>query len=160
MLSLRELTAAIGVSHAAVRRHFPDRQQLHDALAVEGFALLGARLQDAVESAPDYRAQIHSTAWAYLHFATTEANLAELMFAHKHGADGDAVSESAEAAFAPMLLVFQRGLAGDLRNTSPERTALIFLATLQGLAVLVNCGMITTDRLGGFIDEAVAQFPQ
>ena len=159
-LSLRELAAAIGVSHAAVRRYFPDRRQLHDALAVEGFALLGARLRDAVESAPDYRAQIHSIAHAYLDFATSEANLAELMFAHKHGADGDAVSESAEAAFAPMLLVFQRGPAGDLPDTSPERIALIFFATLQGLAGFVNCGMITAGQLGGFIDEAVAQFPQ
>lgn len=159
-LSLRELAAAIGVTHSAVRRYFPDRRQLLDALAVEGFALLGARLRDAVESAPDYRAQIHSIARAYLGFMTSEANLAELMFAHKHGAGGDAVSESADAAFAPILLVFQRGLAGDPRSTSPERTALIFFATLQGLAGLVNCGMITADQLGGFIDEAVAQFPQ
>ncbi|WP_280397955.1 TetR/AcrR family transcriptional regulator [Nocardia carnea] len=159
-LSLRELAATIGVTHAAVRRYFPDRQQLHDALAVEGFALLGARLRGAVEGAPDYRAQIHSIARAYLDFVTSEANLAELMFAHKHGEGGDAVSESAEAAFSPILLVFQRGLAGDPRSTSPERTALIFFATLQGLAGLVNCGMISADRLGGFIDEAVAQFPQ
>lgn len=159
-LSLRELAAAIGVSHAAVRRYFPDRRQLHDALAVEGFALLGARLRVAVESAPDYRAQILSIARAYLDFVTSEANLAELMFAHKHGAGGDAVSAAAEAAFAPMLLAFQRGLADDLPDTSPERTALIFLATLQGLAGLVNCGMITVGQLGGLIEEAVGQFPQ
>ncbi|MGW5454412.1 TetR/AcrR family transcriptional regulator [Nocardia sp. NPDC003979] len=159
-LSLRELAAAVGVSHAAVRRHFPDRRQLHDALAVEGFALLGGRLRDAVDAAPDYRARIRSLARAYLDFVTSEANLAELMFAHKHGEGGEAVSTAAEAAFAPMLLVFEQGLADEPPGTSPQRTALIFLATLQGLAGLVNCGMITADQLGGLIDEAVAQFPQ
>ncbi|MFC9967406.1 hypothetical protein [Nocardia ignorata] len=88
---------------------------------------------------------------------TSEANLAELMFAHNHGEGGEAVSTAAEAAFAPM---FERGLADEPPGTSPQRTALIFLATLQGLAGLVNCGMITADQLGGLIDEAVAQFPQ
>ena len=35
-LSLRELARAVGVSHAAPRRHFPDRQALLDALAERG----------------------------------------------------------------------------------------------------------------------------
>src|ERR1700744_5277860 len=46
-LSLRELARAVGVSHAAPRRHFPDRQALLDALAIEGFRRLGATLTEA-----------------------------------------------------------------------------------------------------------------
>src|SRR6201992_4247586 len=49
-LSLRELAREIGVSHAAPRRHFPDRQALLDALAIEGFARLGGVLRDAAGS--------------------------------------------------------------------------------------------------------------
>ncbi|GAA1869813.1 TetR/AcrR family transcriptional regulator [Pseudonocardia ailaonensis] len=156
-LSLRELAAAVGVTHAAPRRYFPDRQQLLDALAVEGFALLGARLREAVDASPDPSTRVRSIAGAYLEFAISEANLAELMFAHTHGAGGDAVGEGAAAAFAPLVRVFQ----GDLPpGSTPQRVALIFLATLQGLAGLVNCGVVAVDEVGGLIDEAVARFPQ
>ncbi|MEU4791248.1 TetR/AcrR family transcriptional regulator [Micromonospora tulbaghiae] len=159
-LSLREVAAAIGVTHAAPRRHFPGRQELLDALAVEGFTRLGVRLREAVDASPGYPARIHAVATAYLDFATAEANLVELMFAHKHGADGEAVGRSAEAAFAPLLQVFRQGEAeGLLAGRSPDRLALILLATLQGLAGLVNCGVAPADQVGVLVDEAVARFP-
>ncbi|WP_459548013.1 TetR/AcrR family transcriptional regulator [Nocardia sp. X0981] len=159
-LSLRELAATIGVTHAALRRYFPHRQELLDALAVEGFARLDTRLRAAVGASPDYREQIRSVARAYIDFTISEANLVELMFAHKHGAGGRAVGESAATAFAPMLEMFRRGRAeGMLANHDPERIGLIFLATLQGLAGLVNCGVIPTGQLDDLIGDAVAQFP-
>ncbi|RGE21419.1 TetR/AcrR family transcriptional regulator [Leucobacter sp. wl10] len=159
-LSLREVAATIGVTHAAPRRYFPGRQELLDALAAEGFARLGNRLRDAVDVSPDYPTQVQAVATAYLDFATSEANLVELMFANKHGAYGEAVSRSAEVAFAPMLDMFQRArFEGLLADRSPERLSLIFLATLQGLAGLINCGVIPPSQLGELIDEAVQQFP-
>src|SRR3954467_5550614 len=50
-LSLREVARAIGVSHAAPRRHFADKQALLDALAEAGFARLGADLDRVVDEA-------------------------------------------------------------------------------------------------------------
>src|ERR1700747_3401130 len=50
-LSLRELARATGVSHAAPRRHFPDRQALLDALAESGFERLELELTAALEAA-------------------------------------------------------------------------------------------------------------
>src|SRR5512138_2858982 len=44
-LSLRETARRAGVSHNAPYRHFPDREALLVALAAEGFAMLGERLQ-------------------------------------------------------------------------------------------------------------------
>src|SRR5919108_3231019 len=53
-LSLRELAREVGVSHAAPRRHFPDKQALLDALAVSGFERLGERMTAAIaEAGPD-----------------------------------------------------------------------------------------------------------
>src|SRR4051794_31574345 len=86
-LSLRDVAATIGVTHAAPRRYFAGRLELLDALAVEGFVRLGARLREAVDASAEYREQIRAIARVYLDFMTSEANLAELMFAHKHGAD-------------------------------------------------------------------------
>jgi AcrR family transcriptional regulator len=150
-LSLRELTADIGVSHAAPRRYFSDRQALLDALAAEGFARLGERLQEAAAASPVFQERVRSLADAYVTFTVTDANLAELMFAH----------ERATEAFAPMLDVFRRGQdEGLLPGRDPERAGVLFLATLQGIAGLVNCGVVPADQLGSLIDDTVAQYPE
>jgi AcrR family transcriptional regulator len=160
-ISLRELTADIGVSHAAPRRYFSDRQALLDALAAEGFARLGARLREAAAAAPGFREQVRSLADAYVTFAVTDANLSELMFAHERGEGGSLVAERAVEAFAPMLEVFRRGQAAGLLPTrDPERAGVLFLATLQGVAGLVNCGVVPADELGALIDDTVAQYPE
>ncbi len=158
-LSLREIAATIGVTHAAPRRYFPSRQDLLDALAVEGFAKLETRLRGAVEASPDHTDQLRSVAAAYLDFTTSEANLVEVMFAHKHGTDRHAVATSAVAAFSPMLEMFRRGRdQGTAPHDDPERISTVFLATLQGLAGLVNCGVVPTGQLDKLIDDAVARF--
>jgi len=158
-LSLREIAGDIGVTHAAPRRYFPDRQALLDALAVEGFARLGLRLRQAVTAAPGYEEQVRSVAAAYIDFTVAEANLVELMFAHKRGTGGGTVAQSAAAAFAPMLEVLRRGQAeGMLPTQDPERIGVIFLATLQGIAGLVNCGVIPAEQVSAVVDDAAAQF--
>jgi len=157
-LSLRELASDVGVTHAAPRRYFPDRQALLDALAVEGFVRLGTRLRAAVQAAPGYREQVRSAAAAYLRFATSEANLVELMFAHNRGADGAAVTQGANAAFAPILEMFRRGeTEGLLPGRDPERVGLLFVATIQGVAGLINCGMIDADRLDDLAADVAGQ---
>src|ERR1700753_2904247 len=71
-LSLRELARGVGVSHAAPRRHFPDRRALLDALALEGFAQLGAELRRAADDGADRDVQsmLQRCAHAYVTFAT------------------------------------------------------------------------------------------
>jgi AcrR family transcriptional regulator len=157
-ISLRELTADIGVSHTAPRRYFPDRQALLDALAAEGFLRLGSRLGEAAAAAPGFQEQVRSIADAYVAFALSEANLAELMFAHERG-EGDAlVQQRATEAFGPLLETFRRGQAeGRLSIRDPERAGLLFLATLQGIAGLRSCGVIPEGEVDQMIDETVAQ---
>ena len=71
-LSLRELARQVGVSHAAPRRHFADKQALLDALAQDGFERLG---RDAARGASTPPARTSTPAWprlarAYVRFAT------------------------------------------------------------------------------------------
>src|SRR3954466_15383425 len=87
-LSLREVARAVGVSHAAPRRHFADRQALLDALAQDGFERLARDLDDAVAGAgPSFEARLAAGAAAYVTFATRHGALLELMFAGKHRDD-------------------------------------------------------------------------
>ena len=57
-LSLRDLARQVGVSHAAPRRHFADKQALLDALAQDGFDVVGTEngdtaLELALRAHPD-----------------------------------------------------------------------------------------------------------
>ena len=73
-LSLRDLARQAGVSHAAPRRHFADRQALLDALAAAGFLRLSDEIRAAIEEAGDnYEAQLLAAATAYIRFATRDA---------------------------------------------------------------------------------------
>jgi AcrR family transcriptional regulator len=158
-LSLRELARAVGVSHAAPRRHFPDRQALLDALAESGFERLGDELQRAVQRAgAAFDARLHALAQAYIAFAARHAALLELMFAGKQRAGADGVREAADRAFAPALAVIAEAQArGDLAPGDPARVAIVAFATLQGLAAMANGGMIESAPVDGVVTDAIDQ---
>jgi AcrR family transcriptional regulator len=160
-LSLRELARAVGVSHAAPRRHFADRRALLDALAQDGFERLARDLGDAVAGAgPSFEARLAAGAAAYVTFATRHGALLELMFAGKHRGDGDvaALRAAADRAFEVMLELMVEGQAtGALRAGDPERVGIVLFASLQGLAALVNGGMLPRERVGELTTEAVEQ---
>ena len=159
-LSLRELARQIGVSHAAPRRHFADRQALLDALAESGFARLGAELRGAAEMAgEDYEARLRATNLAYVRFAVNDAALLELMFAGKHREQAGALHEAADRAFLVILQLIEEGQAGDvLEAGDPERIGLLLFATMQGIAALVTAGIVAPDQVDSLVADAIGRF--
>jgi AcrR family transcriptional regulator len=159
-LSLRELARDVGVSHAAPRRHFADRQALLDALGEAGFDRLGRELRAAVDGAgDDYEARLFATANAYVRFATDDAALLALMFAAKHGEHADEMSEAADRAFAVMLELILHGQElGALEPGDPERVGIVLFATMQGIAALITGGMLEADRLDEVVSDAITRF--
>src|SRR3954471_18301452 len=116
-LSLRELALELGVSHAAPRRHFRDKQALLDALAQNGFERLGRSLDRAMRSADEgFPARLAAFAQAYVRFATANGALLELMFAGKHRAGAsESLQAAASAAFErPLALVAEAQAAGEV----------------------------------------------
>ncbi len=160
-LSLRELAREAGVSHGAPRRHFPDRQALLDALAEAGFERLGAELRSAIEGAgADFEERLHATAAAYVHFATRDAALLELMFAGKQQQQQSGeLHQAADRAFSVMLELIEQGQdEGVLESGEPERVGLVLFATIQGIAALLNGGMVQADQLDGLVADAITHF--
>ena len=160
-LSLRELAREVGVSHAAPRRHFPDRQALLDALAEAGFQRLGAELSSARRRAgEDFEQRLRAVAGAYVRFATEDAALLELMFAGKHREQaGDTLRESAEDAFSVLLELIEQGQReGALEAGDPERVGLVLFATVQGIAALVTGGMVEGDLVDGLVRDSIRHF--
>jgi AcrR family transcriptional regulator len=156
-LSLRELAREVGVSHAAPRRHFADKQALLDALAEDGFERLGRELDGAMAAAGgSLRQQLGAFGRAYVRFATAHGALLELMFAGKHRPGADRLREAADRAFAAPLALFAAAQAsGEIVAGDPERVGIVALATLQGLASLANNGMLGDADLDELVDEAV-----
>jgi AcrR family transcriptional regulator len=156
-LSLRELARGVGVSHAAPRRHFADRQALLDALAQSGFERLGARMATAIADAgPGADERFASLARAYVGFASEHPALTELMFAVKHQPDAPTELRAvAEQAFeAPMALVTEGQAAGEIVAGDPERVAMVAWAAVSGLAAMANNGLLGDAPLDELIDEA------
>jgi AcrR family transcriptional regulator len=147
-LSLRELARAVGVSHGAPRRHFPDKQALLDALAEEGFDRLGHTLDGAVADG-DFTARLAALARAYVRFATEHGALLDLMFAGKHRSEA-----AADRAFAaPLALIAEAQAAGEVVAGDPERVAKAAFAAVHGLAALANAGVFEADD--GLVTETV-----
>ncbi len=159
-LSLRELARDVGVSHAAPRRHFPDRQALLDALAEAGFVRLGTELRRALERAGEqFEPRLQATAAAYVRFATRDAALLELMFAGKHNEPPPAVREAAWGALSVLLELVEQGQAeGVLEPGEPWRVGLVLLATVQGIAAVVNGGLVDAARSDELVADAIALF--
>ena len=91
--------ARSGVSHAAPRRHFADKQALLDALA-RGRVRAARRRSSRAALAGGRSTPAARVARAYVRFATEHAALLELMFAGKH-ALARASARPPSARFAP-----------------------------------------------------------
>ena len=156
-LSLRDLARQAGVSHAAPRRHFADREALLDALAEAGFTRLGTEVSAAIDGAgANYRARLQAAATAYVRFATADAALLQLMFRDK---GSKALPEEAVGLFATVRdLIDQGQQAGVLPPGDPDRLRLLLVATLQGVAALVISGGVAGGQADALITDAVMLF--
>ncbi|MFI9558298.1 TetR/AcrR family transcriptional regulator [Nonomuraea endophytica] len=160
-LALRDLAREIGVSHAAPRRHFPNRQALLDALAVAGFARLDTTLRTAMAGAgDDFPARVRATMTAYTRFATDNAALLELMYTCKHRPDATLIVEAAEAPFGLMIELILQGQAQGMLEAGDDtaRIGIVLFATLQGIAALINGNFVDPELLDGLVETAVEQF--
>lgn len=159
-LSLRDLARQAGVSHAAPRRHFADRQALLAALAEAGFTRLADEVHAAIgDAGGDYRARLRAAAAAYVRFATRDAALMELMFTAKNAAGSCGPRAAAERLFAVIGDLIRQGQqAGKLPPGDPYRLQLLFGATLQGIAALVTSGRIPPEQADTLITDAITLF--
>ena len=158
-LSLRELAREIGVSHAAPRRHFADKQALLDALALDGFERLGREMAASLEDAgPAFADRLGALARTYVRFATEHGALLDLMYAGKHRPGADALREAADRAFAgPLALVAEGQAAGEVIAGDCEQLGLVAWSAFHGLASMANGGLLGDRPVEPLVDAAVAR---
>ena len=139
-LSLRELAREVGVTPAAVYRHFPNKDALLAALGQEGLAMLGRSQREAYDAAGGGGKGFAQTGRAYVRFALAHPALFRLVFAHCDPANfrsggpdpaGELLHESTVA------------LTGD--GPAAERLALQAWAIAHGVAMLMLDKRIPAD---------------
>ena len=129
---------AAGVSHAAPRRHFPDRPALLDALAAVGYERLADTLTAAMEqgSALDFGAQFRAAGTAFVRFAVDNAALLDLMFARRP-ASAKGAPERPYLIVGDMVGLGQESPACSAPG-DPGHLRLLVVAMFQGIAELIT----------------------
>ena len=148
-LSLRKLAEQVGVSRTAAYHHFKDKNDLLSAIAAQGFIFWQKKSEQIFHNQNSsnkdkYRQFVH----AYVHFATENSALYELMFGStlwKKNSGSQFLKDIAYPSFQYQLemtkLWQQQGLLSDKENTL--RVAQVTWATLHGLAKLLIDGIYT-----------------
>ncbi|WP_026912516.1 TetR/AcrR family transcriptional regulator [Patulibacter minatonensis] len=155
-LSLRGIARDVGVSHAAPRRHFADKQALLDALAEDGFGRLAVALDASVgDDGRPFVERLAAMAEAYVGFAVGHAALLDVMFTGKHrpGVDASLLAAGARAFQAPLALVVAGQASGDVVPGDVERVATSAWAAIHGLASMANAGLLDAEALPGIVAD-------
>ena len=151
-LSLREVARAVGVSHAAPYRHFPNRQALLEAVAIGGFQALSAALDAVIEVHPDDpRQQMIDAGAAYILEAINTPQRAQLLFGGvlQQENPATALSNAAEASFTRCVKIIQKGQQkGVFHQGSARGLILTFWAASHGLAMLLIADRFKVLALG------------
>ena len=150
-LSLRGLARAVGVSHAAPRHHFGDKRGLLTAIAVEGFELLAAELESALQATGSFL----EVGVAYVRFAVGHRAHFDVMFRPELLRDDDPALATARAASSRMLYgpVTAVAPAGDACD--PRAPAIAAWSLVHGLATLWLTHNLPPDLAGD--PEALAR---
>lgn len=149
-VTLRELARRAGVSHAAPRRHFADRDALLETLVAQGFDELTEALR-AAERAGDVPDRLAAYARTFVRFAVANGALMALMFGSKGSNESGPASESAGRFFA-----LGASLLGEPTEGEPGSLPYLVAATLEGISALVVAGRLPPSRVDEIVDDAVA----
>lgn len=149
-LSLRELTREIGVSNNAPRRHFPNKQSLLDALALQGFERLGAALDAAVANdEPDFLLRLLALVNANIRFVTKNRALFRLMFVSKQreGASAHMLESSYKALLAgPQTIAYGQRIGAVIEGDTIQLALTVFSA-VEGLMSLSVDGKLAGEPI-------------
>lgn len=152
-LSLRQLARDLGVSHAAPGKHFRDKQALLDALALDGFRGMNARIIGASEAAGDHRSRFVRIARAYVDFAVSHPVLLAVMHSTKHHPDAsnELRSIGEDGIRVARAVIAEAQGAGELAPGDCEMLALVCFVSLHGAAVLAAGNLLDRTSVDSLI---------
>ena len=152
-VTVRRLADEIAYSQPVLYSHFPSREAILDAVAIEGFEEMGLMLERARKRAKGGRL-LESVASAYLKFAASSPALYEVMFSIRLSVPFDDAATPPELhfAFVQLMELFRE------QSSRPEILSELFWANLHGIAELTRAGRFPPHRQKERVRELVQLF--
>ena len=145
-LGLRALARDLGVSATALYRHFPNKDALLDALALEGLNRLGRNQAKAAEAAGGGRAGFAEVGVTYVEWAVRHPALLRLIYARVGKVDLEIDDPSAMGeAFRQLRKGIAATMPGDLTPRQRAVATLHAWSLVHGLAMLILDGQVDYD---------------
>src|SRR3954453_17580017 len=132
-VTVRRLSDEISYSQPVLYAHFPSRDGILAAVAIEGFQEIGLALEKARKRGRNAN-PVESVANAYLEFAASSPALYEVMFSLSLSVPFDDAATPPELrfAFSQLLALFEG------QSSKPEVLSELFWASLHGIAELTR----------------------
>jgi AcrR family transcriptional regulator len=139
--TIREVARQAGVSHTAPYRHFSDKAELLEAVAVEGFDLMEKKMHRRIASYPDDALlRFKACGLAYIDFTIEHASHYRVMFRPGRSDEGGTeVLKKAGAACFGTLLGCITDCQGEtlIREGDPHPMALAAWSIVHGFGMLL-----------------------
>ncbi|RMD67285.1 TetR/AcrR family transcriptional regulator [Candidatus Parcubacteria bacterium] len=150
-VTMRRLSDAVGVSHAAPYRHFEDKAALLTAVAIEGFRRFGQVLREArCDAASKTIDRFRAMGRAYLRFVMENTAYYRLMFGQGPLRECPELREAADAAFSELTEAIERlQRKGLIRQDDPRAQAIFVWSIMHGFSLLVVDGKLRECSGGG-----------
>jgi AcrR family transcriptional regulator len=160
--TLREVARRVGVSHAAVYRHFADKSAMLEAIAVHGYRGLTHRLRGAIAGVPKARVEerLLRIATAYAMFAIEQEPRFRVMTRpRREELRSAALEEAIDEALGVLVGVAREGVAtGLLKKAPPLDHAVRVYLLAYGYASLVLLGRLRVrpEELKSYLERLLA----
>ena len=145
-LSLRAIAKAAGVSHAAPYRHFRDKTDLLESIAISGYNRLADASQNAERRFPNSpQQQLFEAGMGYLSLVMEQPELAHLMFSGMLTKEncGEALSQAGAIAVQSLAQIIENGKRlGMYADRATEDLTLTALACVHGITMMILGGLI------------------
>jgi AcrR family transcriptional regulator len=144
-LSMREMAKSAGVSHAAAYRHFADKRELLDTVAILGFEEILSDCISAVQSARNEPcSKLKACGLAYVQFGLTSPRLLAHMFnSITRPQVNEMLSGLAAKLFGLLVELVIAGQSKEIFRTGDARQlSHACWAMVHGLSTLLSIGML------------------
>lgn len=159
-LSLRDVAAALAVSHAAPYRHFPRKLDLLFALAERGFVDLGDAMESAYASTTNPQEQLLRAGQGYVRLATAHPARTQLMFSRVLDCDDlpESLQLAGQRAFQGLVRIVADGQASGHFKKESDAMTVSFSAwsMVHGISGLLIGGQVPPHVMEAGLDTFVS----
>jgi AcrR family transcriptional regulator len=135
-ISLRTLADEIGVSHAAIYRHFKDRDALLEVMATHGFERLAKAQKSALQREKTAELGFLRAGVAYIQFAIRNPFYYKIMFLTKWISPSDDLKRSRLRSYSILVSACRNYLKEKGSNNDPREYALMAWSLVHGYSNL------------------------